>query len=173
MMETYPDKVGVLPFELFDALLESLLFGMSYHDSTVAKTSLQGIAGIVKEHLKTQVLNVHLATNAALLDKCSQRLLMEVVFQSNIWDRLEAAGLALLPLAASDLNRFAAVVQGITQKIPAEHQPRLSHAFEKLLRQEVLTKVSTTGYEGRQNRILFKKDFENFCHEIHSFLIMK
>jgi hypothetical protein len=175
MMETYPEKVAVLPYDLFDALLESLLFGMSHHDAIVAKSSLQGISGIVREHLQSQVLNGHLATsNNGVLDKCSQRLLLEVVFQSIIWDRLEAAGMALLPLAAADLPRFAAVVQGITQQIPvAEHQSRLASAFEGLLKQELLAKVTSSGYEGRQNRIRFKKDFENFCQEIHSFLLMK
>lgn len=173
MMETYPEKVSTLPFELFDALLDSLLFGMSYHDSSVAKTSLQGLAGIVREHLKSRVLDVHLSNNADLLDKCSHRLLMEVIFQNCVWDCIEAAGLALLPLAAADLNRFAAVVQRICQQIPAEHQPRLSHAFELLLRPEVLSKVMSSGYEGRQNRVRFKKDFEIFCHEVHSFLVLK
>jgi hypothetical protein len=180
MMETYPEKVGVLPFDLFDALFESLLFGMSHHDATVAKSSLQGLSGICREHLQSQVLGAHVlasssssSNNHGFLDKCSQRLLLEVVFQNIIWDRLEAAGMALLPLAAIDLSRFAAVVQGITQQIPAEHQQRLSIAFEGLLKPEVLSKVTSGGYEGRQNRIRFKKDFENFCHEIHSFLLMK
>jgi hypothetical protein len=180
MMETYPEKVGILPFDLFDALLESLLFGMSHHDVTVAKSSLHGLSGICREHLQSQVLGAHISLasssnhhQGSLLDKCSQRLLLEVVFQNIIWDRLEAAGMALLPLAAIDLSRFAAVVQGITQQIPAEHQQRLSRAFEGLLQPEVLSKVTSGGYEGRQNRIRFKKDFENFCHEIHSFLLMK
>lgn len=173
MMETYPEKVGVLPYELFDALLESLLFGMSHHDTNVAKSSLQGLAGIAREHLQSKVLDVQLAKNNALLDNVSRRLLLEVVFQNIIWDRLETAGMALLPIAAIDLSKFATVVQGITQQISVEHQQRLSSAFEGLLKQEALSKVSTHGYEGRQNRIRFKKDFENFCQEIHSFLLMK
>lgn len=173
MMEMYPDKVTFLPLELFDSLLESLLFGMSHHDTAVGKSSLQGLAGIFKEHLEHGILNVHLAQNGELLDKCSHRLLMEVVFQSCVWDRIEATGLTFLPLAATDLNRFAAVVQQISQHIPPEHQPRLSAAFEQLLQPEVLTKVLSRGYEGRQNRIRFKKDFEHFCHEVHSFLVLK
>jgi hypothetical protein len=173
MMETYPDKVAILPLELFDALLESLLFGMSHHDTTVAKSSLQGLAGLFKEHMQNRTLDVHLAQNGELLDKCSHRLLMEVVFQNCVWDRIEATGSAFLPLAATDLNRFAAVVQGISQQIPPEHQPRLSGAFEQLLQPDVLAKVLAQGYEGRQNRIRFKKDFEHFCHEVHSFLVLK
>lgn len=173
MMETYPDKVRILPYELFDALLDSLLFGMSYHDTSVAKCSLQGLAGIMKEHLQHRVLDVQLTKNPELLDKCSYRLLIEVVFQNCIWDRIEAAGMALLPLAASDLNVFAGVVQRICQQIHAEHQARLSRAFELLLQPEVLAKILAKGYEGRQTRIKFKEDFENFCHEVHSFLVLK
>jgi hypothetical protein len=146
MMETYPEKVAVLPFDLFDALLESLLFGMSHHDTAVAKCSLQGLSGIIREHLQNRVLEAHLAASqSGLLDKCSRRLLLEVVFQNIIWDRLESAGMALLPLAAVDLSRFAAVVQGITQQIPAEHQQRLSAAFATLLNQEILSKVTSRG----------------------------
>ncbi len=173
MMETYPDKVGILPYELFDALLESLLFGMSYHDTSVAKCSLQGLAGIMKEHIHHRVLDAHLTTNPELFDKCSRRLLTEVVFQNCVWDRIEATGSALLPLAAADLNRFATVVQMICQQIRAEHQVRLSRAFEQLLQPDVLGKVISSGYEGRQNRVRFKKDFEMFCQEVHSFLVLK
>lgn len=173
MMETYPDRVRILPYELFDALLDSLLFGMSYHDTSVAKCSLQGLAGIMKEHLQLKVLDVHLAKNAELLDKCSHRLLTEVAFQNCVWDRIEATGMALLPLAAADLNRFALVVQRICQQIPSEYQPRLSHAFEQLLQPDILGKVLSNGYEGRQNRLRFKKDFESFCQDVHSFLVLK
>jgi hypothetical protein len=175
MMETYPEKVGVLPYELFDALFESLLFGMSHHDTMVGKSSLQGLAGIIREHLNSKVLDVHLSTpnGSGLFDKCSRRLLLEVVFQSVVWDRLESAGMTLLPLAAADLARFGAVVQHLTQQVPIEHQQRLSSAFEALLKHDILSKVSSRGNEGRHNRIRFKKDFENFCHEIHSFLVIK
>ena len=175
MMETYPEKVGILPFDLFDALLESLLFGMSHHDSNVAKSSLQGISGLMRQQLQTKVLDVHLNTpqGQGLFEKASQRLLLEVVFQTIIWDRLEAAGMALLVLSAADLPKFAAVVQVITSQVPEEHQQRLAAAFERLLQQEVLSKVASRGYEGRQNRIKFRKDFEAFCHDIHSFLVLK
>lgn len=176
MMETYAEKLPQLPYDLFDALLESLLYGMSHHDAGIAKSSLQGLAGIARAQLEHRVLDVHLATSEnreGLIDNCTRRLLVDVVFQNIIWDRIEPSGLALLPLAAIDITRFAAVVQGIAQQMPSENQQRLKTAFEGLLKSEMLAKVTSTGYEGRKNRILFKRDFESFCHEIHSFLIMK
>jgi len=172
MIETYPDKVCVLPFELFDSLLESLLFGMSHLDTTIAKSSLQGISCIAKEQLQAQVLNTHLANHPNILDKCSHRLLHEVVFQSAVWDRLEASGMALLPLAAVDVNRFVAVVSGLAKQLPTEQQPRLLKTFEILIQPEVLGKITTGGYEGRMNRLKFKKNFELFVKEIHSFLVL-
>ncbi|KAL3921154.1 MAG: hypothetical protein SGILL_002900 [Bacillariaceae sp.] len=150
MLETYAEQLKLLPYELFDALLESLLYGMSYHDDAIAKSSLQGIAGIAREHLNTRVLDVHVAASQnqeGVIDKCTRRLLMEVVFQNIIWDRLEPAGLALLPLAAIDINRFAAVVQGMAHQVPPEHQQRLIAAFEGLLKPEVIAKVTMSGYE--------------------------
>ena len=174
MMETYPEKVKELPYELLVALLESLLFGMSHHDTSVAKASLQGLAAIVKEHTEHRVLDVHLAKNPDLLDNCSHRLLVEVVFQTCVWDRMETAGMALLHLSVMDLNRLARVVQSISQtQISMEQQPRLSQSFQKLLQTEILEKAFASGYEGRQNRIRFKNNFEAFCHEVHSFLVLK
>lgn len=173
MMDTYPDKVCILPYDLFNALLESLLFGMSHVDTFVAKSSLQGIAGIAKEHLQTRVLCQHLASHPDIFDRCVGRLLQEVVFQSIVWDRLEASGMALLPLAAVDVNRFVAVVNVLAQQVPAEQQARLHLAFGKLVQQDVLSKVSSGGYDGRMNRIKFKKNFEMFVKEIHSFVVIK
>lgn len=173
MMDTYPDKVCILPFDLFNSLLESLLFGMSHVDSFVCKSSLQGIAGIAKEHTQTQVLNGHLAVHPDIFDKCARRLLQEVVFQSIVWDRLEASGMALLPLASVEVNRFVSVVHDLSQQVPVEQQPRLRSAFAKLIQPEVLGMVSKGGYEGRMNRIKFKKSFELFVKEIHSFLVIK
>jgi len=178
MLESYADELKMLPFDLFDALLESLLYGMTYHDASIAKSSLQGISGIAKAHLSNRVLDVHIAAtppnSEGLIDKCTRRLLTEVIFQNVIWDRLEPAGMALLPLAAIDINSFGRVVQAIAQQIPPEQQQRLMSNFESLIRADVVSKMATSkGHEGRKNRILFKKDFESFCHEIHSFLLKK
>jgi hypothetical protein len=176
LSEMHPGKVKVLPYDLFDSLLEALLLGMSHHDSGIGKCSLQGLAGIAREHLENRVLDGHIVTfqnHEGLIDKCSRRLLMEVVFQNIVWGRLEAAGSALLPLAAIDLTRFAAVVQEMAHKIPPENRPRLMAAFQSLLKPELLSKITSGGYEGRKNRIMFKKDFEMFCHEIHAFIVIK
>ena len=173
MMDTYPDKVCALPYELFDALLESLLFGMSHLDPFVARSSLRGIASLAKEHLKINALAPHLSQHPDVFDKCSRRLLQEVVFQSIVWDRLESCGAAMLPLAAVDPQRFVAVVNDLTKQVPVEQQVRLQGAFQKLLNVDVLEKVSSGGYEGRMNRVRFKKDFETFVNEVHSFLVVK
>jgi hypothetical protein len=78
-----------------------------------------------------------------------------------------------LPLAAISIDSFASVVRGIAQQVPPEHQHRLIAAFERLLKPDTLAKASSTGYEGRKNRIMFKKDFVEFCHDIHSFLVLR
>jgi hypothetical protein len=174
MMDTYPEKIAVLPYELLDALFESLLFGMGHHDPIVAKSSLQGIASITREQIQNQSLNAHLSRKPDFFDQCSSRLLRDVIFQNRVWDRIESAGLALLPLAAVNVNRFAAVVGDLTNQIPvAEQRVRLQSGFQSLLQPEVIHKVASGGLEGRKNRIRFKKDFENFVHDIHSFLILK
>ena len=174
MMDTYPDKVCALPFELFQSLLESLLFGMSHHSLSVANCSLHGIASIAKEHMEHQSLSHHLTCRPDLFAGMTRRLLSEVIFQSVVVDRVEAAGMALLPLAAVDVNKFSAVVQDLSAQVPHdEHRRRLQAAFVKLIRPEALAKVSEGGYEGRMNRARFKKDFEEFVHEVHAFLVLR
>ena len=174
MMETYPDKVCALPFELFDSLLQSLLYGMSHHDANVAKVSLQGLGSIAREHLKTQVLQHHLSMKPHLLDECIGKLIVEVVFQPLVVDRVEACGMALLPLAASNVNRLGSVISSICQQASNDYQRvRLEQAFNKLLQVEILSKAAHTGFEGRSNRMEFKDAFEEFVNDVHSFIILK
>mmetsp|Transcript_35937 Transcript_35937/g.107371 ORF Transcript_35937/g.107371 Transcript_35937/m.107371 type:complete len:327 (+) Transcript_35937:1214-2194(+) len=172
--DTYPEKVCALPYDLFRSLLDSLLFGMSHADPFVSKSSLRGVGGLAREHLKSRALDGHLASHPDLLDECSRRLLREVVFQTVVWDRLEPAGMALLPLAAADVGRFAAVVGTIEPQFGDESKrARVRAAFERLLHPEVLGKVAAGGYEGRMNRLKFKRDFEMFAKDVHSFLVIQ
>eukprot|EP00591_Stephanopyxis_turris_P017038 CAMPEP_0195537666 /NCGR_PEP_ID=MMETSP0794_2-20130614/48367_1 /TAXON_ID=515487 /ORGANISM="Stephanopyxis turris, Strain CCMP 815" /LENGTH=178 /DNA_ID=CAMNT_0040671433 /DNA_START=60 /DNA_END=596 /DNA_ORIENTATION=+ len=178
-MDTYPEKVCALPYELFGPLLDSMLFGISHADQFVSKSCLRGISGLFSEHLKSQAMSGHLSHHIDILDQCSSRLLKEVIFQPLIWDRLEPAGMALLPLVAVDVNRFAALVNSISQPQSigsVEKQHRLQAAFQSLLQPEIISKMangSTGGFEGRKNRLKFKRDFELFVKDVHSFLVMK
>lgn len=173
MMETYPAKVCALPFDLFNALLDSMLFGMSHSDTFVAKSSLRGLGGLAREHLKSKALGGHLAAHPDIIDTASTRVLQDVVFQSIIWDRLEPAASALLPLAAIDMGRFANVVSVISSQFGSlEKAQRFQAAFQKLMKPEVISKVASGGYEGRMNRLKFKAAFDEFVKDIHSFLIL-
>lgn len=172
MMDSYPKKVGALPFELFNSLLDSLLFGMSHVDNFVSKSSLEGIAALAREQIETQALNTHLSRNPAIFENCCIRLLKEVVFQSIIWDRLEATGMALLPLAAVDINRFATIVNSIAQQLDLDKQQRLQTAFQRLMQPDVMSKIANGNFGGRQNRLRFKKDFEVFVKDIHSTVLI-
>ena len=174
MMETYPDKVCALPYDLFDSLLQSLLYGMSHHDSAVGIVSLQGLSSIAREHLKAHVLQAHLTIKPELLDDCIRRLIMEVVVQALVTDRTEACGMALLPLAAANVHRLGPVLSSITQQVPNDQQRhRLEQAFTTLLQMEMLSKAGQAGFEGRSNRMKFKDAFQVFVNDVHSFLILK
>ena len=174
MVETYPEKLCALPFDLFNSLLESLLFGMSHSDPLVSKSSLQGIAALAREHLKSNALVAHLSTKGDIFDNCTGRLIQEVVFQPIIWDRLEPAGAALLPLAAIDVQKFIGLVNSISQQLGSEDKQRRLHAaFEKLIQPELLAKVAIDGREGRIVRVQFKNDFNTFVRDIQSFLVVK
>jgi hypothetical protein len=172
MMDSYPKKVGALPYDLFNGLLDSLLFGMSHTDSFVSKSSLEGMAALAREHIETEALKTHLSHNPAIFENCCSRLLKEVIFQATIWDRLEPAGMALLPLAAVDINRFATIVNSISQQLDLEKQQRLQTAFQRLMQPDVVSKVANGNYGGRNNRLRFKKDFEVFVKDIHSAVLV-
>lgn len=174
MVETYPEKLCGLPFDLFNSLLESLLFGMSHSDPLVAKSSLQGVASLAREHLRTQALATHLSTKADIIENCSTRLMKEVIFQPVIWDRLEPAGTAFLPLAAIDFPQFIGLVNIISQQLGCdEKQRRLHAAFEELIKPDILSKVAAEGKEGRFVRLQFKNAFNVFVRDVHSFLVMR
>lgn len=179
MVDTYPEKLCALPFELFDSLLESLMFGMSHYDSSVAKQSIQGLSSIFREHLGSGALRAHLdhallGRRVDIIDQCAKRLLLEVVYQPIVMDRMESTAMAVLYIASIDVNRFANVVQDVSLQISNQEQrTRLDIAYTKLIQPDVLAKASANGYEGRTNRLAFRRAFELFVNEIHSFLVLR
>jgi len=173
MMDTYPDKVCGLPFDLFNPLLQALLFGISHHDLNVAKASLHGLASIAREQLKSHALQPILTHHAPdLLDQCLHRLFTDVIFKSIVMDRVELCGYALLPLAAANVPRLSVV---LTQLCDATYQKdqRLKQALSDLLTPEKLSKANLTGYEGRRNRALFKEAFSDFVSQSQAFLVLR
>ena len=175
MVETYPEKLCALPFDLFNSLLESLLFGMSHSDPLVSKSSLHGLASLAKEHLKTHALATHLATKSDIVENCTYRLIQEVIFQPTvILDRIESAGMALMNLAAIDVQKFIGLVNAISQQIGSDDKQRRLHAaFEQLIKPDMLANAAADGREGRIVRVQFKKDFDVFVRDVQSFLMMK
>jgi hypothetical protein len=172
MMDTYPQKVGFLPYDLFRGLLDSMLFGMSHTDVFVSRSSLQGIAAISREQIENKTLSAHLVQNPSMFDDCAVRLLQEVIFQTMIWDRLEPAASALLPLAAIDMERFANVVNSISQHLDASKKQRMQAAFQQLMQPDVVAKVANGNYGGRLNKMRFRRDFEVFVKDIHSAVLV-
>lgn len=171
-METYSHKVGIIPYDLFKGLLDTMLFGMSHTDSYVSKSSLQGIGALAREQIENNTLNAHLAQNPSMLDDCASRLLQEVIFQTIIWDSMEPAANALLPLAAVDMNRFVNVVNTISHQLDTVKHQKMQEAFQRLMQPDVLAKVAKGNYGGRLNRMRFRKDFEVFVKEIHSAVLV-
>jgi hypothetical protein len=105
--------------------------------------------------------------------------LTQVVFQpSVVLDRVEAAGMAMLPWAAAAAHTadgLGRVVRELSVSIPTtpEQQQRLQQAFSDLFVPDRLSKAASTGYEGRMNRVQFKEAFEEFVNQVYSFLVVK
>ena len=177
-MKTNCQKISVLPYELLDALFESLLYGISHHEKKVAETCLGSIENIFMQHLKSGAMNDHTAQGRQngkdFLENCTQRIFKDLVYSQLVWDRLEAVSNALLVIAAIDLPRFVAAANTVTQsRINQEQQQRLQIAQQKLFQHDMLSKVLEEGYEGRHNRRSFKESFEEFVNDVHSFLMVR
>jgi hypothetical protein len=174
MMEKHPGRITIFPFELLDSLLQSLLYGSTHHDSKVAKTCLEGLEGLAKAHLQSEIMRGHLAHHPDVLDRCTKHLFMEVIFQQLVWDRLDETSNALLVLVAADIGRFGLVARELEDNTAnLDQRGRLHRAFEKLVQQDVIAGALLDGYEGRSNRRRFKDDLEAYANEVHSFLLVK
>jgi hypothetical protein len=173
MMESYPERVSILPYNLLDVLFQSLLFGASHHDSDVAKRCLEGMEGLVKAHLKMAVLCNNLEQHPDLLDWCTYQILRGIVFQQLIiWDWLDATLNTLLVLVAAEVSRFASVATELGQLTATpEQQNHLQKAFEKLVQPEVIASALQEGHEGTANRKRFRDNVEAFVYEVNSFLV--
>lgn len=80
----------------------------------------------------------------------------------------------VIPLAAVDISRFVRVVASIEPQFGDEgKRGRVWAAFERLMQPEVLGKVAAGGNEGWMNGLKFKRDFEEFVKDVHSFLVVQ
>ena len=173
MMDTYPEKVCQIPFDVFQPLVQALLFGMSHHDVNVANSSLRGLSSIAREHVDNQILQPILTHQAPdLWDQCLQRLFADVIFRPVIVDRMESAGMALLVVAAANRNRLPMTLTHICEQ-SYQRDNRLKEALSKLLTAERLNNVSLSGYDGRMNFVLFRDAFQEFVTQIQSFLMTR
>lgn len=173
MIETYPEKVCSLSYEVFDPLLQALMFGISNQDPKVADHSLLGIASIAKEHMKSQVLARHLEQHPHIFYSCAKRLLTEVVFHNIVTDRMDSAAMALLPLISVDVNVFSGLVEELCAQLDPSQQNRLREAFVQLAAPDIIAKTNEGGYNGRMVRNAFKKAFTAFVNDVHSFILLK
>lgn len=127
---------------------------------------------ITKEQIRVRSLHNTERLNQDLFNKCSSKLLQDVVFQPLIWDRVDPTGNALLPLIAIDISAFACVVGQICDLLESDKRLRLEASFHNLVKPEVVAKVMENGRAGRLNRLAFKKDFEIFVKDTVSWLIL-
>ena len=172
LAETYPAELTeFLSYELFHrGLLEALWFGTMHHNHQVAKLSLYGLGSLAKEHARSQAWHRHLQHCPTLIDDCREHLLTRVIFQTVVTDRVEAAGMALLPLLAADPSR--AVFAKILSHVPdASQRERLEHHLQWLM--PPMHVALEDGYEGRRMRAQFRERFEEFVQEVHSFLVLR
>eukprot|EP00003_Mantamonas_plastica_P029848 TRINITY_DN7174_c0_g1_i2.p1 TRINITY_DN7174_c0_g1~~TRINITY_DN7174_c0_g1_i2.p1 ORF type:complete len:239 (-),score=87.30 TRINITY_DN7174_c0_g1_i2:39-755(-) len=57
MVELYPEKVAEMPMDQFQTLMTALGFGISFHDSDIALSSLQAVSELALYHYRESFLN--------------------------------------------------------------------------------------------------------------------
>ncbi|GAX19803.1 hypothetical protein FisN_11Lh336 [Fistulifera solaris] len=172
LAETYPAQLtDFLSYELFHrGLLEAIWFGCTHHSHRVAKLSLYGLGSLAKEHARSQAWQRHLQHCPTLLDDCREQLLTRVIFQTVVTDRVEAAGMALLPLLAADPSRTV-FTKILSQVSDGSQRERLEQNLQWLL--PPMNAALEDGYEGRRMRAQFRERFDEFVQEVHSFLVLR
>ena len=177
VVDNYPEKLNSVPADFFESLVGSLLWGMANVDVIVGKNCLRAIEALAKEQVTNGSLTAVLGQRPDTFKVCVAKLLTEVIFvHSVVFDRIDSAGGCLMVLIASDLNHFTTYVRGLIGSMGGgEHsqsqQQQLMLAFESLVNLETIQSgLSGRGLAGRNARSLFKKNFELFVKNVHSFM---
>jgi len=175
MVDTYTDRVAQLDHPVFLQLVNAVMFGFQHSDSEVARDSLRAIAGLGSFHvqaLKTRTspgLSHHLEHHPALTSDCLRKLLQMVVFESSIWDRLEACANAILMLILCDRDGFVRMVGNILDLQPPPVRQRLEAEFHQLVE---AVRPPTSNVD-RQTKIHFKERLKNFATRVRPFLQLR
>ena len=151
IVDRHPEKIGVLPNDLLNGLLQSLQLGIVHHDTHIAKRSLSSLEGLYKAHLQYGILQNKLDTSPDLF-RSGIVTTIEILYQQILFDRLEETSAVVLALIALDKNGFLAISEQIANK-SRSNDPQTANRFhcatQKLIQPQLIEKVLLTGYEVR------------------------
>lgn len=171
MVDAYTDRLAQLDHSLFCQLLQAVMFGVQITDSAIARDSLRALAGLASYHfgaLKDGTslgLSVHIQQKGDLISSCMHKLLQMVVFETSIWDRLDACSNAILALIVCDREGFARMVNSILEQQEPVTRDRLRAAFEDLV-----SAIPVDIRTDRHTRFAFRDKLKGFATSVRPFM---
>ena len=167
MIEAYPKKVAQLPGHIFGTLMTTLEFGLKHDNETVSKesmTALSALATFQCNSVRSQSagLGAHMAPNAeglSVLAHLMRLLLQRLVYEEAVFDLVDEAADALLPIILSERQAFESVASSLLAAVSDE--PRsvslVQNAFVALTSANGLTE----GVD-RINKRRFRRNLADF-----------
>mmetsp|Transcript_27970 Transcript_27970/g.67866 ORF Transcript_27970/g.67866 Transcript_27970/m.67866 type:complete len:1289 (-) Transcript_27970:2541-6407(-) len=161
-----------LPVDLLNIMLNSLERGAAHEDIKIAKTSLASLEKLFKAHLLSGIFAQQLHSQPDLLAGATTTI-VQMIYQPVVFERIEEVSGVLLSLLALDAAKLVAVMEKVARQSKCYDQSRFRKTLEPLVRQDLITNVLETGYEGRQCRKEFGEVTKRFSNEMQAFLVLQ
>jgi len=149
MLEAYPKKVAQLDCGMFSTLMSTLEFGLKHADETVSKESMTALGALATFQCNSakagdQGLGIHMAHNAqglTILGHLMRLLFQRLVFEEAVFDLVDEAADALLPIIVYERQAYEALAQTLIASVGDDARARelLSNAFVRLTSANGLT----------------------------------
>lgn len=163
--EIFPEKIPLLPEELFKSLMFSLELGMTSMSSEVSQLCLEALSPLAEQCAKTQEKDTPLFNATRHFLKLVFDML---VLQKHNTEMTVAAGEALYTLVCLHQTEYSELVESLlsTQRDAVIYQ-RLVEAFNQL------TASSTPPSMDRKQKVAFLKSLEEFVANVGGLLCVK
>lgn len=166
------DFIPTLPVDLLNIMLQSLERGVAHQDVKIAKMSLGSLERLFKAHLSSGLFAPNLNSQPDLFTAATFAVI-QVAFQSEVFERIEEVSGVLLALLALDTAKVFSVMEEVAQRSKHFEQSRFRQKLEPLNRHDLINNVLETGYEGRQSRKEFGAVVKTFSNEVQALLVQQ
>ncbi|KAL7685148.1 putative importin-beta domain, exportin-1 [Plasmopara halstedii] len=178
MVEVYAENLVLLPSDLFQMLLHSLLIGIRHVSLDVVRNSFQALGELACHHWRAKQskkpgLNSHLQQHPDMF-----MIFLRVIFRMALFDNfnpviLDACAGTLYPLILIEQARYHTLAEEIgcqQENLDAGRRQRLTAAFAELTCFLTPADIALGAATTRKMRMQFKTNLYAFVAEVRGFL---